>query len=252
MRQCSFIKYLEIVPGGFDDYKRLSCFHYRSSRLGPFSNVFSLRPKSRRPGFYDDRAVGVIVYTLPSPAVEMRKYATGHFFEGLDRRMRMTVLNKLVRNIGRVIIEPRFRGLGLASLLVRETMGLVGAAIIESMAVMGEVNPFFEKAGMKAYRAAETVRNVRIAEAFSAVGIEEDDLIDAQLLQERIDRLPLNKSRFIDNEIRIFLQAFGKKRNMAGGLERTKFLIGKLTSRPIYYFWQNTKISIEDKLFSEV
>jgi hypothetical protein len=47
-----------------------------------------------------------------------------------------------------VIIEPRFRSLGQAVRLVKETMPLMNVPFIEALAVMGRVNPFFEKAGM--------------------------------------------------------------------------------------------------------
>jgi predicted GNAT family N-acyltransferase len=64
------------------------------------------------------------------------------------KKTRLSLINKNVVCITRVIIDPRFRGLGLASRLVRETMGQMGRPIVESAAVMGHVNPFFEKAGM--------------------------------------------------------------------------------------------------------
>ena len=50
--------------------------------------------------------------------------------------------------ISRVVIHPKFRGVGLGAYLVKETLPKVGVKVIEALAVMAKYNPFFEKAGM--------------------------------------------------------------------------------------------------------
>jgi hypothetical protein len=37
----------------------------------------------------------------------------------------------------------------------------------------------------------------------------------------------------------IFLQAYGKRREMRAGIERTRYVLSKLTGRPVYYIWFN-------------
>jgi hypothetical protein len=123
--------------------------------------------------------------------------------------------------------------------------------IIEAMAVMGLVNPFFEKAGMKALTAKMPARCVQLIEAFSMVGIEAPDLIDAEKVQRKLGRLPRAQSEFIEREIKCFLQSYGSHRNdpASGGhdqaqrcwaaLERTRYILSKLTARPVYYIWFN-------------
>ena len=140
MKVCSIVKNLEIVGGCADDYHKLARFHYRDSSLGPYAAIFAIRP-----------AIGVIVYKMPSPGCQLRNVALDNPFVGMDRSTRLSLINKTIRCISRVIIEPRYRGLGLASRLVRETMGRMNTPFIEAMAVMGLINPFFEKAGMWPY-----------------------------------------------------------------------------------------------------
>ena len=135
---------------------------------------------------------------MPTPGLELRNIATANLFAGLDRRTQLALLNKNIRRISRVIIEPRFRGLGLASRLVRETMPQMNVPIIEAMAVMGLVNPFFEKAGMKAFTAKMPARCVQLAEALSMVAIEKQELIDPQKVQRKLDSLPRAEAEFID------------------------------------------------------
>ena len=211
---------------------------------GAFERVYAIRPKRKLSGGFGIETVGVIVYTLPSPGCELRNVATGGVFCGFDRSTRVSLIDANVRCIGRVIIEPRFRGLGLASRLVRETMPKMGKPIIEAMAVMGAVNPFFEKAGMKAYVGKMPGRCVQLLEAFSLVGIEEEDLIDTRRVEEKVGRLGRGQNRFVEGQIAEFVQSYGKRRHMAGGGERLRFVLGKLTDRPVYYVWFNPEIGL--------
>ena len=190
------------------------------------------------------KAVGVIVYRTPSPGLELRNVATGNLFAGFDRATQLALVNKNIRCISRVILEPRFRGLGLAGRLVRETMPRTGVPIIEAMAVMGLVNPFLERAGMAAYRAKEPARCVQLIEALSMVGIEKDELLDPQKVQERLDDLEAAKAEFIETQITSFLERYRERRKAWSGLERTRFVISKLTFRPVYYIWFNPELEL--------
>jgi hypothetical protein len=178
---------------------------------------------------------------MPSVGAELRNVATSNFFAGFDNRTRLALINRNIRCISRVIIEPRFRGLGLASRLVRETMPKMDVPIIEAMAVMGLVNPFFEKAGMKAFTANMPTRCVQLVEAFSMVGVEKEELIDSEGVQGKLARLGQREAEFVELQIRHFLQSYGKRRYERAGLERTGFVLSKLTFRPVYYIWFNPK-----------
>ena len=241
MPACSVCENLRILPGRLDDYRRLARYHYRDSHLGPASAVFVLsRTGSETP-------VGVIVYSNAPAVLQLRNIATGNVFAGLDRSTQLELFNANIRRISRVIIEPRFRGLGLASLLVRETMPLLDVPIVEAIAVMGWVNPFFERAGMKAYKAKPSAASVQFIEALSIIGIEQAELIDPLLVQQKLEKLGDSEARFIERQIRHFLKNHGRRRDMPHGLERTRYILTKLTARAVYYIWFNPKFSKEDK-----
>jgi len=242
MRECSVISRLDIVTGGVSDYEKLAHYHYRDNRLGPFAAIFALRPRKELASRLGTDTAGVIVYKMPSPGLELRNAATGNIFSGFDRATGLTLVNKTIRCISRVIIEPRFRGLGLASTLVRETMPRMNVPIVEAMAVMGLVNPFFEKAGMKAYRAKPSTRCIQLIEAFSMVEIEEAELVWPRKVQRKIESLQPNEAEFIEQQIKAFLQSYGKRRQMEPGIERTRYVLSKLTFRPVYYIWFNSKL----------
>jgi len=241
MPSCSVCENLEITPGCLDDYRRLARYHYLGGQTGPASAIFVLIcPGGKTP-------VGVIVYSNAPAVLELRNIATNHVFAGLDRSTQLELINANIRRISRVVIEPRFRGLGLASRLVRETMPLVDVPIVEALAVMGWVNPFFESAGMKAYKAKPSAAGVQFIEALSIIGIEQAGLIDSEQVQQKLERLGDCEARFIEREIRHFLKNHGRRRDMPPNLERTRYILTKLTARPVYYIWFNPKFTKEDK-----
>ncbi len=244
VKNCSVCRELEVVPGGMDDYNKLARYHYRDGRLGPYAAIFALRPTGLLRAWMGCDIAGVIVYTTATAALELRNVATGGFFAGADRSSALSLVNKNIRRIARVVVEPRFRGLGLATRLVRETMPQLNVPVIEAMAVMGIVNPFFEKAGMQPYTAKTPTRCVRLIEALSAVGIEDKDLIDARAVQQKIDELNEERLQFIEREMGLFLQGYGCRRYMPPGPERTRHILGKLTERPVYYLWFNPEMEL--------
>ncbi|MHC4132311.1 MAG: hypothetical protein ACYSSP_05230 [Planctomycetota bacterium] len=243
---CSLVRDLHIERGSLEDYSRLSRYHYREERIGPFSDIFVLRCNGRLWLASHTEVVGVIVYTMPSCGLALRNIATGGLFIGLDRKTKMSVINEYVRCIGRVIVEPRFRGLGLASRMVRETMPLAGAAMVEALAVMGFLHPFFEKAGMKAYHGPEARRCVQVKEALSFVGIEKEELIDAEAVHKKIESLGKEARDFIEGQMREFLRGYGKRRVESFGYDRTRFILSKIDFRPVYYLWVNPNLQITE------
>lgn len=240
---CSLTKKLQIVRGTLNDYKQLANYHYRDGRIGPFAAVFALKPTALLPLVPCGRALGVIVYRMPTAGLELRNVATGGVFAGLDRSTQLALINRNIRTISRVIIDPLLRGLGLATRLVRETMPQMNIPIVEALAVMGTVNPFFQKAGMKVFTAPPHERCVTLIEALSAVGVEKKELLDAMLVQKKLAALRWPAADFIEGRIKKFLQSYGRRKDMPPGLERTRYVLSKLTERPTYYIWFNQNLA---------
>jgi hypothetical protein len=243
MHTCSIHTMLTVVTGDLDDYKQLALYHYRDRQPVAVKAVFCLKPRKTL-ATSTGRAVGVIVYVMPNPRVEMRAVATGETFAGLDRQTELALLNRNIRCIARVVIEPRFRGIGLASRLVRETMPRMNVPIIEALGVMPRVNPFLERGGMKAYEPGVAVHHVELIEALDAVGIEERHLIDPPAVQKRLDALRGPAADFIEARMQEFLKSHGKRRTMRPGLERTRYVLSKLTQRPAYYIWWHPDLEV--------
>ncbi len=132
---CSILDRIRIEKGGINDWQALEEFHYRSGK--PFGIKYIFRAVMD-----SDTIVGVIVYSMPPLSCKGRNIA-------LNRVVSAEEVNRDFITISRVVVLPKFRGIGLATLLVKSTMPLVGKKYVESIAVMGKYNPFFIKAGMK-------------------------------------------------------------------------------------------------------
>ncbi len=236
MHTCSLNGRLEIVAGEPADYERLSRYHYRGGLGGAVKAVFTIRPKTAIGSFRKGPA-GVIVYAMPVPRVELRNVATGNIFKGLDRQTQLALINRNIRRISRLVIEPRFRGIGLATRLVRETMPRMDVPIIEAAGVMPLTNPFLEHAGMTAFAPRSRLEHVELIEALSVVGIEEDELIDPQAVQKKLDALSGSEADFAEIRMRKFLRSHGKRWAMPPGIERVRYVLSKLTERPAYHIW---------------
>ncbi|NOG55443.1 MAG: ATP-binding cassette domain-containing protein [Planctomycetes bacterium] len=160
---------LHFAAGTYDDYKKLAHHHYRPTRPAPVTSVFTVHEK--RPtvvGRYLQRPaenilVGVLVRSLPHLACSLRTIATDGRYRGISNaKQRAALLNKELRTISRVVVDPRYRGLGIAVALVQHALANPETIYTEALAAMGTVNPFFERAGMTRYERPHSPPNARL------------------------------------------------------------------------------------------
>jgi GNAT superfamily N-acetyltransferase len=141
---------LWIQRGTPNDYAELERFHYRPGRPATWADVWLVKYQDRQGQNADDTATGRIValavLSWPVPNVKGRWL----FFAMRDwsYKKRLRFANRNIRTISRVIVHPQFRGVGLASLLVRHVFKHCPTRYVEALAVMGKAHPFFQKAGM--------------------------------------------------------------------------------------------------------
>lgn len=231
---CSLVKYLKIGPAGREAYERLAGYHYRDGALGPVRFIYAMTDQhpARR-----GCTAGVIVYGCPAANLAIRNRVTGGRFAGADLKTGLALLNAQMLTIKRVIIEPRYRGLGLASQLVRETMPRTGATMIEAIATMGSVHPFLARAGMREYARGTDAKTERMRAALESAGIGEDLWADAEDVHRRITQLDDARRAFVEGEMRRFVEKFATQRAMGACAERTEFVLSKLGDGGRYYLW---------------
>ncbi|NLH17230.1 MAG: GNAT family N-acetyltransferase [Phycisphaerae bacterium] len=235
---CSLAEELVVETGTRAEYETLAHYHYRQSALGPTAAIFVIRHRGAAAAMFGREPMGVLVATMPAANLGLRTIATGGRLRRADRREELAVLNRSVRCIARVIVEPAYRGIGVGTRLVREAIERLPVPFVEALAVMGHVHPIFERAGMTAYRDPTPPRCLRMVRALEQVGIDETMRLDPDAAHERIESLSFNDRERIDTEFGRFLGPYGKRRRMTSGPERTRFILSRLTERPVYYLYE--------------
>ncbi|MCL4220143.1 MAG: hypothetical protein KJZ65_02115 [Phycisphaerales bacterium] len=173
-----------IEPGSKRDVDRLIAHHYLAG--SPATRVGCLRAID---GAHDELA-GVLVVSMPTLNGAWRAQAWPGRYSGRDRRGAVARLNAEVRCISRVIVDPRFRGRGVARRLVEAYLSDPLTLATEAVAAMGSICPFFERAGMTAYHLPRDAADARLADALESQGHEPWMLADADRARH-IVRSPL-------------------------------------------------------------
>ncbi|MFH1327299.1 MAG: ABC transporter ATP-binding protein [Candidatus Bathyarchaeota archaeon] len=146
VEKCTIYDNVQVKKGSIEDYHKLSRFHYRSKS---HEESEGLRARDCFKLLFKGELIGVIVYSRSYLNLKPRNMIFGkrYVFTPGDIHT-ANLINEEIARISRVVIHPKFRGIGLGYYLVKETMSKVDAKVIEALAVMARYNPFFEKAGM--------------------------------------------------------------------------------------------------------
>lgn len=132
-----------IGPGGYDDYRRLARFHYRPGRPATLAKVFRAVVRFRTGR---EELAGVLVLSFPVPCCAERHCAFATGSGGLGANLLFA--NRELRTISRLIVHPRFRGLSIATQLVRRAIAECPTRYVEARSHLGLAVPLFERAGM--------------------------------------------------------------------------------------------------------
>lgn len=176
---------LSLEIGAASDYAPLSRFHYLAAAPARPVRVLVARQGTPKPrdGHWGPRPpeptpVGVLVVSMPTLNSAVRQLAWPGRFRAGDKRADATRVNAEIRTITRVVVDPRWRGLGVARRLVRAYLDDPLTPATEAIAAMGRLCPFFERAGMTAYPLGLRPRDARLADALHHAGIDHRRLVD--------------------------------------------------------------------------
>lgn len=230
-RPPSFRRRLRIERGSKRDYNAFAPMHYRATdELGFVDKVFVMRDGAA------GEPIGVIVYSHAPLELSLRNRATGGSFCRNAKRV-----NRSLRILRRLVIHPDLRGCGLGHHLVRKTLPLVGTEYVECLATMGEVNPVFEKAGMRRIGQYEIAPQRKAAlEALRAMDVDPNSREFTTLVCRR-----RRVREIVTRAVHDWYAA-----TTAGGqcrVERqspqllAQMFRGLIGSRPVYYLWRKER-----------
>lgn len=156
----------EIIPrceiGTFADYTALAHHHYRAGRPAMLAGPSSIR-RAIDPA--NGSLLAVLVVAMPTLNGPWRDIAWPGRYRTPDKAADAARLSRELRCIARVIVDPRYRALGIATSLVRHYLAHPLTPATEAIAAMGAASPFFQAAGMRPYRLPPTPRDARLLDA---------------------------------------------------------------------------------------
>jgi len=237
-RPCSICKDVLVEKGSVEDYEKLKRFHYRSKNERERA---SLRMKDCYRLLCGNSLIGVIVYSHSYLNLKPRNMVFGdrYVYTAGDLR-KARLINEEIARISRVVIHPKFRGIGLGEFLVRETLFKVDTRVVEVLAVMAKYNPFFEKAGMVrvGYRRDETSAEKEIR------GFLKSHNFDFTIAGSRIYCHNFF-SRLNDKEKRVlleYLSGFASQPFIKAETVTSDLLTKIKSSKGVYLYWVNGSI----------
>lgn len=235
-KSCSVYKNISIEKADLEDYRKLSCFHYRTKSHNKPEN---LRIKDCYKLLFGDQLIGVIVYSPSYLNLKPRNMIFGQRYVYTPGDLhRAHLINNEIARISRVVIHPKFRGIGLGSYLVKETMPKVNVKVVEVLAVMARYNPFFEKAGMAKvdYEQDEDSSEKRIRQFLESLGFDFNFVRSKTYCRNFFVQLtPENKQLLIEYLTDFARQPFIKTKKITPDLLTKTF-----KSEATYLHWINT------------
>ncbi len=205
-----------IQSGRIGDYRALGRFHYLTGAPAAHKRVWVIRTiheyRPRRAGVPEIAAV--LVVSPPVWRCRARNLVTAGRYTrpvgggqgGSNRAECLRRLNSEIECISRVIVHPIYRGLGLAVRLVRHALATAATPLVEALAAMGAVHPFFELAGMTAYRLPRDAHAERFLSAADAVGLSPADVAAIEPLRHFLQSASPARRRFLLTELHRFIQ----------------------------------------------
>ncbi len=252
-RESTLVAGVRVEAGRLEDWYALAGLHYRSHLIGGVAKIFVLRyseehgSASRTVAPENNKGqgelIGVIAYSYPAVALAARNRALAPLVARLPARGRARFWNAHLRTISRVVLEPNWRGLGLAARLVRETLPQAGTPYVEALAAMARVHPFFAQAGMTEYDAPPPPQSERLREALAAAGLGRADARSAAALVAAVNALAEEERGWLLGEIGRWTRSYlGAKTAKVWHptLEQSCGYVARfLYSEPSYYLWAN-------------
>ena len=164
---------VSIEVGSIADYARLASFHYLAGPPATHVRVLAARTIAQDGG---PETIGVLVVSMPTLDGAWRDAAWGGRYRARrasERSARLRRLNAEVRTISRVVVDPRWRALGVARRLVEAYLADPLTERTEAVCAIGVVCPFFARAGMREVPMPVRRCTARLSDALFHVAGEE-------------------------------------------------------------------------------
>lgn len=241
---------LIIARGTLKDYLVLDDYHYLNTPLPPHKYIYTVRPRPANPrttvtGFNGPAhghasLVAVIVYSTPLRDLKARTTATASYFkQPTTLKERLELINKNILYVSRLVVDPRYRRLGIADWLWRETLKLQTVPVVESLTMLPVRKDWLESLGFSLYYSPTPQSIRRLKKAFKKAHLTGSCLKIPQVAQKRIDALLTDEKIKLERSLHDFLHQYRSHEHMPDSIERTAYILSKLPYPNAYLIWLN-------------
>jgi GNAT superfamily N-acetyltransferase len=161
------------------DYARLAPIHYRAGPPATIARVLKATINSS--------LVGVIVISFPTPNANWRALAWPDLFARGTPTLR--TINREIRTISRVITDPRYRGMGIASALVRAYLAAPDTPRTETLAAWPGAQHLFS--AMRPVRRPDPIDLVAVRMSLASLSIPAWRAIDLRISRQLVALAPV-------------------------------------------------------------
>ncbi|MCC7508728.1 MAG: hypothetical protein IT464_05105 [Planctomycetes bacterium] len=236
---CSLADEVEIIPGTARDWRRFAHWHYLgASRPGPVCGVWLARVRGRD--------AGIAMFGYPHLLLSARKHALpARFHVSALRTNGPAALNRDVRLLQRVVVDPRLRGLGIATRLIAHGLRELDVPYVECIAQMGGYTDFLLHAGFERVCTLEVPHAAQLLLRFcERRDIPAHRLHEPTFREALLAKLPAPDSaalqRHFDHLARSRVNTgHGSSRGaQTPGRHALNTALARLGARPDYYLWK--------------
>jgi ABC-type multidrug transport system ATPase subunit len=207
-----------VERGGMRDYASLASAHYRSNRPARPATVLVARLKDDPSG----EVAGALVVAHPTLNSPVREIAWPGRYATRDRGANIRRVNREIRALARCVVDPRLRGLGIATELVRAYLRDPRTARTEAVGAMADVSGFLERAGMTRHELPIREPDARLLDALAHAGVEPWRLAQGTLALRRA--IEGSSAAFVERELRAWANWGRAHRRWAGAPLEELFL----------------------------
>jgi GNAT superfamily N-acetyltransferase len=131
----TFYGRLTVARGTRADWPRFAPWHYRGHTIGLTRACWTLLD--------DEEPVGICILSPAALGNAVRNRIFGRtVWKGAD-------VNRLFCNVSRFVLDPRYRGCGIAADFLREAVERAPTRYVEMVTSMGEVSQFWRRGGFR-------------------------------------------------------------------------------------------------------
>lgn len=236
-REPRLISRLQIVKAGIQDYSKVHRLHYLPNPPSFYTNVYKVTGAGDYENIFPN-PIAVTIYAMPLMDLKARDEPTHRFFkQGPARSPRLKLVNKYIRYAARIIVDDRFRHLGIATWLARDTLPLQGVPVVETLTPIDWTTDMLERIGFRSYPNPAPAYYRRFTDTLNKCGIHPELYRHPQLVNLRIEKLSSSIKSTVLYEMQRFVNHFKSHCASPHSLERTEYILGKLPYPQLYSIW---------------